>query len=65
REAIPDLQDQWWFGISPEGFGSVAMGVNFAVALLVNLFSPEPPEEVQQMVENIRLPGGAPPAQPH
>ena len=65
REAVPGLQDQWWFGISPEGFGSVAMGVNFAVALLVNLFSPEPPEEVQQMVENIRLPGGAPPAQPH
>ncbi len=47
----------WWFGISPEGFGMVAMIVNFAVALLVSRFTPAPPEEVQDIVENIRVPG--------
>lgn len=65
KEQVAGLQDGWWFGISPEGFGSVAMVVNFAVALFVNIFSPKPPEEVQQMVENIRLPGGTPPPQQH
>ncbi|RAV30482.1 sodium:solute symporter family protein [Sinomicrobium soli] len=47
----------WWFGISPEGFGMVAMLVNFAVALLVSRFTPAPPENVQEIVENIRVPG--------
>ncbi|MGS2739920.1 sodium:solute symporter family protein [Sinomicrobium sp. M5D2P17] len=52
-------EEDWWFGISPEGFGMVAMIVNFIVALLVNRFTPEPPQEVQEIVENIRIPGGA------
>ena len=51
--------DDWWFGISPEGFGTIAMLVNFAVSLLVNQFTEEPPEEVQEIVENIRIPSGA------
>ncbi|MGS2761770.1 sodium:solute symporter family protein [Sinomicrobium sp. M5D2P9] len=51
-------EEDWWFGISPEGFGMVAMIVNFIVALLVNSFTPEPPEEVQEIVENIRIPDG-------
>ncbi|MCK0147533.1 cation acetate symporter [Arenibacter sp. F26102] len=55
---IPD-KSEWWFGISPEGFGTVAMIVNFAVALVINRFTPEPPEEVQEIVENIRIPSGA------
>lgn len=55
---IPD-QSEWWFGISPEGFGSVAMVVNFVVALVVNRFTPEPPADVQEIVENIRIPSGA------
>ncbi len=49
----------WWFGISPEGFGTVAMIVNFAVSLLVSRFTGEPPERIQQMVEDIRVPKGA------
>ncbi|PXX28227.1 sodium:solute symporter family protein [Arenibacter sp. ARW7G5Y1] len=55
---IPD-KSEWWFGISPEGFGTVAMIVNFVVALVINRFTPEPPEEVQEIVENIRIPSGA------
>ena len=52
-------ESAWWFGISPEGFGSVAMVVNTVVALAVSRFTPEPPEEIAEMVENIRIPGGA------
>lgn len=49
----------WWFGISPEGFGSIAMFVNFIVAITVSKFTPEPPKDVQEIVENIRIPSGA------
>jgi cation/acetate symporter len=55
---IPD-KSEWWFGISPEGFGTVAMIVNFMVALAINRFTPDPPENVQEIVENIRIPSGA------
>jgi cation/acetate symporter len=55
----PTTSDDWWFGISPEGFGSVAMVVNFAVSLVVCHFTPEPPQDVQDIVENIRIPSGA------
>ncbi|MCL6266201.1 sodium:solute symporter family protein [Flagellimonas myxillae] len=51
--------DDWWFGISPEGFGTMGMLVNFAVALLISRFTAAPPEEVQQIVEDIRIPSGA------
>ena len=50
----------WWFGISPEGIGAVGMVINFAVTLVVSRFTPEPPEEVQRLVEEIRLPREAP-----
>jgi len=59
KEAVAGLQDSWWFGISPEGFGSIAMLLNFVVAIVVNKFTPEPPKEVQEIVENIRIPSGA------
>jgi cation/acetate symporter len=51
--------EDWWFGISPEGFGSVAMVVNFIVSITVSKFTPEPPQDVQDIVENIRIPSGA------
>ena len=51
--------DQYWFGISPEGIGTLGMLLNFAVALTVARFTKETPEEVQEMVENIRIPRGA------
>jgi cation/acetate symporter len=50
---------EWWFGISPEGFGSVAMVVNFIVSLTVCRFTAAPPLEVQEIVENIRIPSGS------
>jgi cation/acetate symporter len=49
----------WWFGISPEGFGTVAMMANFVVSILVSRFTPTPPKEVVKIVENIRIPSGA------
>lgn len=51
--------DDWWFGISPEGFGTVAMVVNLIVSMVVSRMTPPPPEEVQEIVENIRVPRGA------
>jgi cation/acetate symporter len=47
---------EWWFGISPEGFGSVAMVVNLIVSVAVSRFTAAPPQEVQEIVENIRIP---------
>ena len=46
----------WWFGISPEGFGSIAMITNFVVTLVVSRQTPAPSKEVQTLVENIRKP---------
>ncbi|MEX0963583.1 MAG: sodium:solute symporter family protein [Pseudohongiellaceae bacterium] len=52
-----DNADSWWLGISPEGIGSLGTLANLMVALIVAKFTPEPPLEVQEIVENIRLPG--------
>lgn len=63
-ETVPD-KSQWWFGISPEGFGAVAMVINFIVSIIIMKFTPNPPEEVQEIVENIRIPSGAAEAVDH
>ncbi len=58
-EAVAGLTSDWWFDISPEGFGSVAMLVNFIVAIGVHWIVKKPaPEEIQQLVETIRIPSG-------
>ena len=57
--------DDWWFGISPEGFGTVAMLVNFVVSFTVSRVTAAPPQEVQDIVEDIRLPSGAGEAHAH
>ena len=49
-------QSDWWFGISPEGFGTLAMLVNFVVSLAVCHMTKEPSEEIQKLVEKIRIP---------
>ena len=49
----------WWLGISPEGFGTVAMILNFVVSITVMKFTSDPPKSVQDMVENIRIPSDA------
>ncbi|MGB5416582.1 MAG: sodium:solute symporter family protein [Polyangiales bacterium] len=51
--------DQYWFGISPEGIGALGMVLNFVVAFAVGRFTPPPPQEVQEMVEHIRIPAGS------
>lgn len=50
------LKDDWWFGVSPEGFGSIAMIFNFITTLVVSYFSPKPSQEIQKLVEKIRKP---------
>jgi cation/acetate symporter len=62
--SIPD-KSEWWFGISPEGFGSIAMCLNFIVSVIVLKFTKAPPKEVQDIVENIRIPSGAGEASNH
>jgi cation/acetate symporter len=51
-------KEDWWLGISPEGFGTMAMIANFVVSIIISKFTPDPPEEVQEIVENIRIPSG-------
>ena len=59
KEAIAGLKSSWFMGISPEGFGTIAMLVNFAVSLVVSRITSAPPEEIQHIVEDIRIPSGA------
>ena len=46
----------WWFGISPEGFGTVAMVANFILTTVVSSCTPHPSEEIKKLVANIRRP---------
>ena len=54
-----DNPENWLLGISPEGIGTLGTIANFIVAMTVSKFTPTPPMEVQAIVEDIRLPGGA------
>ena len=47
---------EWWFGISPEGFGSIAMLCNFIISIVVSYLTSPPPQKVVQLVEDIRIP---------
>ena len=47
---------EWWFGISPEGFGSIAMLCNFLISILVSYLTSPPPPKVIRLVEDIRIP---------
>lgn len=51
--------DGYWFDISPEGIGTVGMLINAMVSLVVSRLTAAPPLEVQNLVENIRVPSGA------
>ncbi|OZS42633.1 sodium:solute symporter family protein [Photobacterium sanguinicancri] len=57
--------ENWFFGISPEGIGTLGMCLNFVVSIVVNKFTSEVPKEVQDMVESIRYPKGAGEAHDH
>ncbi|PLX43471.1 MAG: cation acetate symporter, partial [Deltaproteobacteria bacterium] len=46
----------WWFGISPEGIGTLGMLFNFVVTYVVSKVTPPPPEEIQELVGSLRYP---------
>ncbi len=62
---LGDMSPNWFLGIEPNAFGAVGAIVNFAVAITVSRFTAPPPEHVQHLVEDIRLPAGAGTAQAH
>jgi cation/acetate symporter len=55
--------DNWFMGISPEAFGAVGAMLNFLAAYVVSKITPPPPEHIQHLVEDIRVPMGAGKAQ--
>ncbi len=63
-EVLPN-KSEWWFGISPEGFGTITMILNFIVSITIMKFTKAPPQAVQDMVENIRIPSGVNSVSPH
>ncbi|MDH5181619.1 MAG: cation acetate symporter [Gammaproteobacteria bacterium] len=56
---LPDNAANWWLGIQPESFGAVGAMINFAVAMVVSRITPPPPDHIQHLVEDIRVPRGA------
>jgi len=54
-----NFSENWWFGISPEGIGTLGMCLNFLTAYLVSQITDPPPDDIKDMVENIRIPKGA------
>ncbi|MBD1944946.1 cation acetate symporter [Coleofasciculus sp. FACHB-712] len=50
----------WFFGVSAEGIGTLGMAINFVVTWVVSRLTPPPPLEIQEMVEELRTPGGEP-----
>jgi cation/acetate symporter len=55
----------WWWGISPEGIGSIGMLLNVIVCYGVSLVTPAPPQHVQDLIQEIRIPKGAGEAHSH
>jgi cation/acetate symporter len=64
---FPELNtaEHWWWGISPEGIGSLGMVLNFLVCFGVSWLTPAPPSHVQQLIQDIRIPKGAGKASDH
>ena len=62
---LGDMSPNWFFGISPNAFGCVGALANFAVAIIVSKMTAAPPEHIQHLVEDIRVPAGAGAAQEH
>ena len=51
--------ENWWFGISPEGIGTLGMFLNFLIAFMVSRLTAPPPKDIKDMVDDIRIPKGA------
>lgn len=62
---LGDMSPNWFFGIEPNAFGAVGAVVNFTVAFAVSRMTQEPPQEVQDLVEHIRVPTGVSEAHDH
>lgn len=62
---LGDMEANWFMGISPNAFGAVGALVNFIVAFAVSRVTAEPPEHIQHLVEDIRVPQGAGSATDH
>ncbi|WP_439881561.1 sodium:solute symporter family protein [Pontibacter sp. MBLB2868] len=60
-----NLPENWWFGISPEGIGTLGMVLNFIVSFVISRMTPPPPAHIQELVEDIRIPRGAVAAAAH
>lgn len=58
-----NTSENWLFGISPEGIGTIGMMVNMVISIVVARFTEPPPDYVQKLVEEIRIPRGSEPAQ--
>ncbi|MEC7772936.1 MAG: sodium:solute symporter family protein [Bacteroidota bacterium] len=52
----PGTPDNYLFGISPEGIGTIGMFINFIIAIIVSRLTKPTPERIKQLVENIRYP---------
>jgi cation/acetate symporter len=59
------MEPNWFFGISPNAFGAIGAIVNFSVAFVVSRITAAPPEHIQHLVEDIRIPQGTPAASDH
>ena len=53
------MSQNWFLGIEPNAFGAIGAIFNFAVALTVSKLTGDPPEHIQHLVEDIRVPKGA------
>ncbi|MDE0806069.1 MAG: cation acetate symporter [Longimicrobiales bacterium] len=51
-----NTQDHWWFGISPEGIGTLGMLLNLIVATTISQLTPAPPERVVALIDHMRMP---------
>jgi len=58
-EMAANTADNWLWGVSPEAFGAIGAIVNFVVAYAVSHSTAPPPEHIQHLVEDIRVPRGA------
>jgi cation/acetate symporter len=56
---LGDMPENWFLGIEPNAFGAVGALINFAVAYGVSKVTAPPPEHIQHIVEDIRVPHGA------
>jgi cation/acetate symporter len=64
-EMAANTADNWFMGISPESFGAIGALLNFVAAYVVSKITPPPPEHIQHLVEDIRVPMGAAKAAAH